>query len=221
MTKQKGGEVILIDYSPKFIYLPKKQFEEEAIKTNLNNKGKTKLSPKSGSEPKYEPKKWNDSKVINNHNCYSYAVDRINLKRTGKPQPGYYAGYPHINDNEYNCKSFYNRLQSDIPGMYLTTFEQPCKKGFHKSFMAIDDKKSDQDYHFYREDDSGYWSHKPGKTEVSDIDASGKKIENPLIADRNYKYYSYKKPCFFFCVNPKLGRVRSTNIKNKTSSLFD
>ncbi len=222
MSKNKSkNRNILKDYSPHFVYLPKNELEQEAIRTNLNNKGKTSLSPKSGSEPPYEPQKWNDNpKIKDNHNCYSYAVNQINSHRTGKPQPGYYSGYDHIGDDEYNCKSFYGRLQSDIPSMYLTSFEQPCKKGFHKAFMAIDDKKDDQDYHFYREDKTGMWSHKPGRTDVIDIDASGKKISNPLTANRNYQFFAYKKPCFFFCVNPKLGRVHSKTVK-ESKSIFN
>ena len=31
------------------------------------------------------------------------------------------------------------------------------------------------------------------------------------------KEFYYKKPCFFFCVNPKLGRVHSKNITSKKS----
>jgi len=215
---KKGGKnkEILVNYSPHFVYLPKDAYEKEAIRTNLNNRGKVKLSPKSGSEPEYDPHKWNDTpKIKDNHNCYSYAVDKINPHRKGKPQPGYFSGYEHIGDDEYDCKAFHGRLSSDLPSMYLTSFEQPCKKGFHKAFMAIDDKKEEQDYHFYREDKTGLWSHKPGATDVIDIDASGKKINNPLSANRNYQYYKYKKPCFFFCVNPKLGDVYSKTITTK------
>jgi len=207
-----------IDYSPHFVYLPKKKFEEEAIQTNLNNKGKVKTSPLSGSEPKYDPDKWNLKKNIKyNHNCYSYAVNHLNPGRKGKSQPGYFSGYDHIKENEYSCKNFYHRIKDDIPSTYLTSFEQPCKKGFHKAFIAIDDKESDKDYHFYRQDANGKWSHKPGRTDVRDFDASDEKIENPLTANRDYKEFYYKKPCFFFCVNPKLGRTHSKKIKNKKS----
>ena len=58
------------------------------------------------------------------------------------------------------------------------------------------------------------WSHKPGRTEVSSVDASGNEIINPLTADRNYSYFAYKKPCFFFCSHPKLGRQHSVSVQN-------
>lgn len=206
------------DYSPHFVYLPKAKLEKKAIQTNLNKKGKVTISPMSGSEPDYDPNKWNlNPDIKNNHNCYSYAINHINPKRKGKPQPGYFSGYDHIGDNEYKCVNFYKRLKDDSPSLYLTSFEEPCQKGFHKGFIAIDDKEDDQDYHFYRQDKTGRWSHKPGRTNVQNTDASGKKILNPLTANRNYQYFSYKKPCFFFCVNPKLARTHATKINEKKS----
>lgn len=209
------------DYSPHFVYLHKNKLEQDAIATNNKMKGKTKISPKSGSEPKYDPKKWNlNPNIKHNHNCYSYALNHIHSKRKGKPQPGYFSGYDHIKDNEYQCNNFYKRLKDDIPSLYLTSFEQPCAKGFHKSFIALDPKINDQDYHFYRQDKNGLWSHKPGRTDATKIDASGKKITNPHTANRDYKYFHYSKPCFFFCANQKLGRTHSKKI-NKKNSFFN
>lgn len=179
---------------------------------SLNNKEpyyNNEFSPSSGSEPKYEPYKWNDNNIQINHNCYSYVLNMIAAKRSGKPQPGYFSGHGPLHDKDYNCITFYERLKKDIPSMYLTTFGEKCKKGFYKGFIALDDKIEDTDYHFYRMDKSGYWSHKPGRQEAVDVDASGKKIKNPAIANRKYKYFNYSKPCFFFCLNNKLARSRS------------
>ena len=69
-------------------------------KLNNNNIYRIKygLSPLTGYEPKYDPARWNNnSKIRENHNCYSYAFNDIHSKRTGKAQPGYYANYPPIN----------------------------------------------------------------------------------------------------------------------------
>ena len=66
--------------------------------------------------------------------------------------------------------------------MYLAKFDKRCKKGFSKGFIVLDDKASDQDYHFYRQDNSGYWSHKPGRREAIDYDALKKKIIRCLDA---------------------------------------
>ena len=42
----------------------------------------------------------------------------------------------------------------------------------------------DYDYHWYRLDNTGYWSHKPGATLVTDRDNSGNRILDPRYADR-------------------------------------
>ena len=186
-----------------------------ALKERLNNniesdKMTREFSPLSGSEPEYDPKRWNDNDRIKyNHNCYSYVLNKIAAARTGKPQPGYYSGFPSLSEKDYKCQEFYKRLKMDVPSLYKIDFDTPCRRGFHKGFIAIDPKKDDQDYHFYRQDSSGYWSHKPGRNDAVDVDASGKKIKNPALADRKYKYFDYSEPCFFFCVNSGLAGTRS------------
>ena len=172
------------------------------------------FSPQSGFEPIYEPDKWNLKKNIKeNHNCYAYAINRIAYNRRDKSQPGYFSNFPPLRNTDYSCATFRKRLKKDIPGLYITDFNTKCKPGFSKAFLALakDDKnENDKDYHFYRQDTNGFWSHKPGRTSVKNIDASGKKIINPLIADRKYDYFDYSYPCFFFCVNSKLSSLSST-----------
>ena len=168
------------------------------------------FSPLSGYEHDYNPKKWNDNRNIKlNHNCYAYAIGKIRPKLKNKPQPGYFANYPGLYNSDYKCNTFYERIMKDNPTAYLTTFNEPCKKGFHKIYLAIDQKKHDKDYHFYRQDDSGYWSHKPGRQDVVNYDANGKKIKNPEKANRNYKYYQYKNSCGFLCVDSDMSRIKA------------
>ncbi len=168
------------------------------------------FSPLSGSEPEYEPEKWNVDDIRYNHNCYAYVLNTIAPKRNGKPQPGYFSNFPPIKDKDYNCIAFYQRLKKDIPAMYLVSFDEKCKRGFYKGFLAIDPKAENSDYHFYREDKTRLWSHKPGRLEVRDYDASGIKIKNPAETDRKYEHFNYSTPCFFFCLNNKLSRSRSS-----------
>lgn len=208
---QKGGKTVtpfLISFKEERDYKDKFLNNGKVDITN-NNKNKI-MSPLSGSEPKYEPGKWNDNENVKfNHNCYAYVLDTIVHKRSGKPQPGYFTNFPPLKETDYQCNEFYKRLKKDIPSMYLISFDNKCKKGFYKGFIALDDKKEDTDYHFYRQDSSGYWSHKPGRQEAVNYDADKKKIVNPLTANRKYKYFNYHKPCFFFCLNKKLARSRS------------
>ena len=46
------------------------------------------------------------------------------------------------------------------------------------------------DFHFWRKGEQGEWLHKPGMTDVSDTDSSGKKIYDPATCDRgNYSHF--------------------------------
>lgn len=206
----KGGKkkptATVVDHSPYIVSL--KEIFKNANKNGADTLG---FSPLSGSEPDFEPAKWNNrSNIKYTHNCYAYVLDKILQQRMGKPQPGYFSNFPPLTINDYHCPEFYKRLKKDMPSMYIVQFDDRCKKGFTKAFIVIDDKASDQDYHFYRQDSSGYWSHKPGRTDAIDYDASGQKIINPAKANRKYKNYNYDKPCFFFCLNPKLSKAHST-----------
>ena len=162
------------------------------------------FSELSGSESDYDPKKWNNIfKIKNTHNCYSYALGKIVPGLKSKAQPGYSSAYNHISDNDYNCKEFYGRLKKDSPGTYLENFDNACVPGFYKIFLALDPMN---DYHWYKQDSNSFWSHKPGSTSVTDVDASKKKIKNPLLSDRNFKSLNYYKPCFFACIYSDLSR---------------
>jgi hypothetical protein len=173
----------------------------------LNNnifESKKDFSPLSGSELKYDPYKYNKNyNIKNSHNCYSYALGKIVNNLESKAQPGYASGFDHITSNDYNCKSFRKRFKKDSPGSYLEKFDNACLPGFYKIFLALDPKN---DYHWYRQDKSKYWSHKPGSSDVIDIDADGKKIKNPLKSNRNFKHRNYYKPCFFACIYSDLTR---------------
>ena len=98
---------------------------------------------------------------------------------------------------------------ADIPSLYKASFNGRCKKGFYKIFLAVANKSYNTDYHFYRQDKNKYWSHKPGRTEVSNLDASNELITNPEKANRNYNSYNYSTSCGFFCLNTKLSRAIS------------
>jgi hypothetical protein len=177
--------------------------------SQFTNNG-TKISQLSGFEPKFSHDKWNiKNNIKSTHNCYAYVLNKISARLKGKPQPGYFSGHSSLRYVDYNCQTFLKRLKKDNPLLYKSTFNKPCKKGYHKGFLALDTKQSNTDYHFYRQDKSGTWSHKPGQTDATTIDASNNIITIPHNADRNYKHYKYNTPCFYFCVNPKLTRSHS------------
>ena len=149
--------------------------------------------------PKFNPDEWNKPGTIDENNCYSYSIDVIKPGNDGKHQPGHFSGFERIQPKDYNCKAFYKRIKKDIPGTYQEHFRTPCKKGFHKIFLAITDTDDEdhRDYHFYRGDNNGLYSHKPGLTKVRRTDESGNLIYNPLLANRKTPSYDYNVGCPF------------------------
>lgn len=169
------------------------------------------FSPLSGSEPTYNPSRWNDNADIKySHNCYAYSINKYAGAMRYKAQPGYSSMYDGgLRGKDFTCQNFLRRLKKDNPGLYVTTFEKPCRKGFHKIFLTLATDETNRDYHFARQDSNGYWSHKPGSTKVTNRDASGNLIKNPMQA--NWKYnINYDKNCFFMCVNPATSHVSSS-----------
>jgi hypothetical protein len=184
-----------------------------------------KLLPRSGYEPKYRGEEWSrDARIQATHNCYSYFLDDLRVyPRAGKPQPGLYAMGPGYN-NAVTCESVKKRVLADNPRHVITwsleKAKDKCPKGHYKGFLAVN--SWGQDYHFYRQDSDGTWSHKPGGTAVSRTDASRKRIYNPATADRMYGKQGgidYDKPCTFFCVRKSLKTVSSGNFLTPTSVL--
>lgn len=159
----------------------------------------------------------NLEKLENNNNCYSYSFDNMKKNYTSKPQPGIFAKIPRVkrNKKEYKCKNFIGRVLADYPkSQFISTSDykngKRCNLNENTIFLALDNKGPSIDYHFYKQDSSGYWSHKPGLNKITYVDDNNNRIKNPLHADRNYenndinnkKKYNYKIPCGFFC-NPK------------------
>ena len=131
--------------------------------------------------PTYEPSRWNDDNYLRSHNnCYSYALDDIYNGHKHGLQPG--GGLPNsqlyldevyeasLSDGRIKKPTFLNKLGFG-------------KKGYYPVYLVIDNEK---DYHWYRQDKGGHWSHKPGEGKVTKYDASHKEIRNPAKANHNY-----------------------------------
>jgi hypothetical protein len=180
--------------------------------------GCNRVSPLSGFEPAYDPDAYNNySDVQNNHNCYAYAFDiKEDMAKAceGRKdangncslrfhQPGYSAGFKRFRDmNILQCPDIAARIIADVPGAKIAQFEERCPVGTSKIGLVIDDKR---DYHFYRQDRGGLWSHKPGSGKVTNLDANDRKIYDPALAARDYSRgdtdkLNYKYFCTYMCV---------------------
>ena len=50
----------------------------------------------------------------------------------------------------------------------------------------------DIDFHWYRLDQGGLWSHKPGQTRATRLDNGGNNIEDPRVANAgNYRFVAF------------------------------
>ena len=181
--------------------------------------------PLSGGELDYEPSKWNDTIIgqflwkneylKEKTNCYSYAVNaQINPKSYSLEfmQPGQATG-KKLNENDILDK---NKILSLIKedanklGFVFNSIEsnEKCQEDCYKVAFVIDNqyKKGDiykYDYHWYRQNSDGTWSHKPGGTNVTKLDCDNKIIMNPLEANRNVgKGLNYNLFVGFFTIKP-------------------
>lgn len=149
--------------------------------------------------PTYEPEKWNDGGYIYNdeygniigfdptkqltNNCYSYALDDIDNGNFHGLQPGDAGGHPITSYADINLDYVLQASISDgrVKQPNLWNKLGFGKKGYYSVYLVIDQGK---DYHWYRQDKGGTWSHKPGITPVKN---AGYFIGTPFANYGNYK----------------------------------
>lgn len=173
---------------------------------------KCNYQPLNWSELDYRPDLWSDEVEANN-NCYAYAINNQVHPGTNslwkKQQPGEYAGNQFT---EFTGDSLIEATSSDFKA--YTSFKgqkyvfesigknDACPPGTYKVALAYFSKGfwifKTNDYHWYRQDADGYWSHKPGTTAVRREDNSGKLITDPETCNRG----NYNKFVGFFAVTP-------------------
>jgi hypothetical protein len=173
-------------------------------------------SPITGVEPDWHPSIWNKIKAFQKtHNCYSYAMNVRDPKQIAKckgkkvcsapyHQPGEASGYqPFTNNLPKTCPNMTMRIFGDNREVLRVSFTDKCPDNYSKIALIVD--QSD-DYHFLRQDSNGYWSHKPGGSKVTNLDAYDHKIWNPKLANYNYvslddgSTLNYDIFCSLFCV---------------------
>jgi len=173
-------------------------------------------SPMTGREPTFDPDVYNKQKGLKESlNCFAYAFDWQQLPKSCSkdacsapfPQPGRASGYPKWSKVKgKRCPDLVARLMGDVPALKMSTFENKCPKNTSKIALVADE---DEDYHFYRQDSNGFWSHKPGATEVTHLDATKRPIYDPQLASRHYPQsnLNYDQFCSYLCA-PKNKRLR-------------
>ena len=144
--------------------------------------------------PLYEPAWWNDGgqKQFNN-NCYNYAS---NYRSDTFAQPGRATGAMYTQLSGCNVPS--GQRSAKMGAVSDCLIDTPlannnCPQNGHLVALVI---WPNVDFHWYRKDASGWWSHKPGGTQVTNKDNSGNAIADPRTANRG----GYTEFCTFMNV---------------------
>ncbi|XP_061172956.1 uncharacterized protein LOC133182216 [Saccostrea echinata] len=129
------------------------------------------------SSTMFQPSRWNSNSMIQEqNNCYNYATDIITNTFA---QPGRASGYNYPSTTGQNLQ-----YSSELDG--LVRVEPPseqCLPVPNRNLVALVIWPG-MDYHFYRLDSDGTFSHKPGQTIARNYDNSGETITDPRSADR-------------------------------------
>jgi hypothetical protein len=141
--------------------------------------------------PPYSPAFWNDGGTVQlNNNCYNYG----NNKRTDTfAQPGEASGI-FLGLQDMQCQKVYNAAVADGLDPLPASGNCPDKKD--KVALVVD---PGTDYHWYRLDSGGMWSHKLGKTKATNLDNSNNPISNPEQANRCGISLCYIDFCGYLC----------------------
>jgi hypothetical protein len=139
----------------------------------------------------WEPSKWNDHGTVQyNNNCYNYAS---NLRTNTFAQPGRAHGAMYTS---LTCSSVMSGALADgyvLKSSGAAVVHPGCTgKCCSPTALVV---APGYDFHWYRLDSRGLWSHKPGSTEARDTDNSGNLIPDPRTANRG----PYTDFCGCFC----------------------
>ena len=149
-------------------------------------------------KPKWEPLFWDnlreqDLKITN---CYNYAFNVVeentNPNNDHKIQPGEIS---NTNKNNLTCKNIiYNVEQDYNVSLRKVSLKESLPCNHYRIAIVIDNIGDHTDYHFYRQDSNGYWSHKDGWRKATNKDKHGKLIREPEIIE----YENKSKLCTYF-----------------------
>lgn len=181
---------------------------QECYKFALTRKGKPNVrglrSTKKFNKPQnHKPRQTVDrpqkqidwTKNAKYNNCYAYAINKYDPNAIQKRNPGNVR-------QPYGCKDVMAGVLKDNPEIRFHSggYYANCPKGYYKGFLAVDRNPKANDFHFWREEPDGYWTHKLGSNLPSNVDSSGQRIPNPENSNRDFGAHVYSDSCGYFCV---------------------
>ena len=134
-------------------------------------------------------------------NCYTYAANANNPDKPKDPR----TNLSHISDT-MNFDTYMNFVHETVvgsqkAGLIFTGREASNQSGFYNVVLFARPAKPNakdiydgHEFHWLRQNPDGSWSHKYGPLNVTDLDFSGRKIEDIKKADfGNYRFIGYFK----------------------------
>lgn len=189
--------------------MPKRKFKRNAENQNITAKDR------SFDREEHERE---------SHNCYSYLLNLHSktahdvcvqeLKKQSycrRSQPGYAAGFPALRDEDFNCPEIVKRTLADNPYLLPSSRDKSCPADMYKGAIVVAPRR---DYHYYRLNDEGYWTHKPGYKPSTAYDADNKLILDPEKANRKYGELHYTDFCGYVCVPRDYKKKRMKMTRN-------
>jgi hypothetical protein len=157
----------------------------------------------NGWEPRYAPEVWNADPE--RHNCFAYALNETGngARNLRTLQPGDFAGItPRLAQPLYTCEEVHSRLMADARAIHPESIravapDQACPAGTYRIALSVDPQR---DFHFYRQDPDGSWSHKIGGDPAHRLQEG-----DPRCAAPRYSVYEYSQFCGFYCVSADIG----------------
>ena len=165
--------------------------------------------PTNGSELEYDEMNWNGGRYWR-LNCYNYALNNSIYDYMQPGERGCYFNnletYNNFIDDDTGdyIDCFYSKtalemlvgldslyMQYEYGNQTIFGFDwgtiseyETCPQGTYKVALVLDVGNGHNDFHWYRQNKDGTWSHKPAQFDVENWDYNGNPIYNPKYCDR-------------------------------------
>lgn len=151
--------------------------------------------PLSGGELVNNLECWNIEPYISSVNCYAYALNTTHHLNVSFQSKFIYPGWTDGNHKKEPNYLFGGRIEQLVSidanncGFTFREVEknERCSPSSYKIALAI---APERDFHWYRQNSDGTWSHKPGGYPVKNTDYQNEIIYDPEICDRRNSHSS-------------------------------
>lgn len=141
-----------------------------------------------GLSPAYSPATWNIPTVQGANNCYNYANNKI-TNSFAQPGKGSGAVFTALACGDVRDAAVRDGL---VP---TASVSNRIEDGFYVALVIW----PGEDFHWFRQDREGCWSHKPGKDPATNLDDAGMRITDPTTCDRG----DYSQFCTYMVTGPR------------------